>query len=116
MAEITKKQILDKEDNPQALEDLYRSDPVKFKVSLLSAAAQNPASKLFEFWRVRIEYEDPALPFSVVPIAAVMLIAAFFGLLVRIPETFLTETWYYPRFGPFFTLLSVATYFLYKNL
>ena len=115
MAEITKKQILDKEDNPQALEDLYRSDPVKFKISLLFAAAQNPASKLFEFWRVRIEYEDPALPFSVVPIAAVMLIAAFFGLLVRIPETFLTETWYYPRFGPFFTLLSVATYFLYKN-
>ena len=72
MAEITKKQILDKEDNPQALEDLYRSDPVKFKASLVSAAAHKPASKLFEFWRVRIEYEDPAPPFSAVPIAVVM--------------------------------------------
>ena len=92
MAEITKKQILDKEDNPQALEDLYRSDPVKFKVSLLSAAAQNPASKLFEFWRVRIEYEDPALTFSVVPIAAVCHISAFFLLYYQLPLIFFIKT------------------------
>ena len=50
MTELTKKQILDKEDNPQALEDLYRSDPENFKVSLLSAATQKPNSKLFKFY------------------------------------------------------------------
>ena len=115
MTELTKKQILDKEDDPQALEDLYRSDPENFKVSLLSAATQKPNSKLFKFWRVRLEYEGGDKNPSAVPIPVVCLIVAFFGLMVRVPENFFTEIWYYPRFAPFFIVLSVATYFLFKN-
>lgn len=114
MAEITKK-ILKKIDDPEKLEALYRSDPENFKGTLLSLAKDKTGSKLFEFWRVRLEYAGRATHPPAVPIAVVLLIAAFFGLLVRIPETFLTNIWYYPRFAPFFTILSVSTYFLFKR-
>jgi len=50
MADITKKYILDKENDPKALEDLYRSDPVKFKASLLSDAPMSVVSPLLNFW------------------------------------------------------------------
>ena len=115
MSKLNVKQILANEDDPDGLENLYWSDSEAFKVALLSAAVQKPDSKAFQVWRARLEYNSSVENPSGVPIVVVLLLATFFGLLVRIPETFLTETWYYPRFGPFFTLLSVATYFLYKN-
>ena len=115
MAGLTKKQILDKKDDPERLEDLYRSAPENFRETLLSLAKDKPRSKLFEFWRVRLEYADKATPLPAVPIAVVLMIATFFGILVRIPETFLSDVWYYPRFAPFITIISVATYFLYKK-
>ena len=115
MSKLNVNRILANEDDPDGLEKLYWSDPEAFKVALLSAAVQKPDSKVFQVWRARIEYNSSVENPSGVPIVVVLLLATFFGLLVRIPETFLTETWYYPRFGPFFTLLSVATYFLYKN-
>ena len=115
MAERIKKQILDMKDDPDGLEDLYRSDPEHFKKTFLSLVKDKPGSKLFKFWRVRLEYSDQAPIPPAVPLAVVLLIAAFFGLMVRIPETFLTDEWYYPRFAPFFTILAVATYFLFKK-
>ena len=115
MSKLNVKQILANEDDPDGLENLYWSDPEVFKVALLSAAVQKPDSKAFQVWQARLEYNSSVENPSGVPIVVVLLLVTFFGLLVRIPVTFLTETWYYPRFGPFFTLLSVATYFLYKN-
>jgi len=50
MAGLTKKQILDKKDDPERLEDLYRSAPENFRETLLSLAKDKPRSKLFEFW------------------------------------------------------------------
>ncbi|MEC7849019.1 MAG: hypothetical protein VX736_04845, partial [Candidatus Neomarinimicrobiota bacterium] len=82
MAGLTKKQILDKKDDPERLEDLYRSAPENFRETLLSLAKDKPRSKLFEFWRVRLEYADKATPLPAVPIAVVLMIATFFGILV----------------------------------
>ena len=115
MTKLSMNQILAKEDDPHGLENLYWSDPEAFKAALLSAAALKPDSTAFQFWRVRLEYNGVFENPSAVPITVVLLLAAFFGLIVRIPENFLTEIWYYPRFAPFFTFLSVATYFLFKN-
>ena len=71
MAERIKKQILDKEDDPDGLEDLYRSDPENFKETLLSLAEDKPGLDLFKFWRVRLEYlgrtpNPPAVPLATV--------------------------------------------------
>ena len=115
MSKLNVNRILANEDDPDGLEKLYWSDPEAFKVALLSAAVKKPDSKVFQVWRARIEYNSSVENPSGVPIVVVLLLVTLFGLLVRIPATFLAETWYYPRFGPFFTLLSVATYFLYKN-
>ena len=115
MAELTINQILVKEDDPRGLENLYRSDPDAFEAAMRSAVSLKPESVSFQFWQARFErYSEVENP-SVVPIAVVLMLAAVFGLIVRIPEIFLTEIWYYPRFAPFFTVLSVATYFLLKN-
>ena len=115
MAELNINQILVKEDDPRGLENLYRSDPDAFEAAMRSAVSLKPESVSFQFWQARFErYSEVENP-SVVPIAVVLMLAAVFGLIVRIPEIFLTEIWYYPRFAPFFTVLSVATYFLLKN-
>ena len=115
MAELTINQILVKEDDPRGLENLYRSDSDAFEAAMRSAVSLKPESVSFQFWQARFErYMEVENP-SVVPIAVVLMLAAVFGLIVRIPEIFLTEIWYYPRFAQFFTVLSVATYFLLKN-
>ena len=101
MTKLSMNQILAKEDDPHGLENLYWSDPEAFKAALLSAAALKPDSTAFQFWRVRLEYNGVFENPSAVPITVVLLLAAFFGLIVRIPENFLTEIWYYPRFAPF---------------
>jgi len=115
MDEFTKKQILEKKDNPQGLEELYRSNPENFKEALLPLAGDKSNSILFKFWQVRLEYEGSSPSRPAVPLAAVLMIMAFFALLIRIPAIFISEEWYYPRFAPFFTILSVAAYYLFKN-
>mgnify|MGYP001166465342 FL=1 len=57
MTKLTLKLILAKKDDPDGLENLYRSDPEAFKAALLSAFVLKPDSKLFKYWRVRLEYK-----------------------------------------------------------
>ena len=57
MTKLTLKLILEKEDDPDGLENLNRSNPEDFKETLLSAFVLKPDSKLFKFWRVRLEYK-----------------------------------------------------------
>ena len=116
MSKLNVKQILANEDDPDGLENLYWSDPEVFKIALLSAAVQKPDSKAFQVWRARLEYNSSVENPSGVPIVVVLLLVTFFGLLVRIPEAFLSETWYYPRFGPFFLYCQSPLIFFIKTL
>ena len=104
MAERIKKQVLDMKDDPDSLEDLYRSDPENFKETFFYRwLMTNPVQNYSNFggygWTIQ---NIPAVPL------AVLLFSGFFGLMVRIPKTFLTDEWYCPRFVPFFTILAVA--------
>ena len=77
MAERIKKQILDMKDDPDGLEYLYRSDPEHFKKTFLSLVKDKPGSKLFKFWRVRLEYSDQAPIPPAVPLAVVFVYSLF---------------------------------------
>ena len=57
MTKLTLKLILEKEDDPDGLENLVRSNPEDFKAALLSAFVLKHDLKLFRFWRVRLEYK-----------------------------------------------------------
>lgn len=115
MSQITRKDILDKIDDPEGLENLFRSDPEPFREVILSLPEGEAGSGLLKFWRARLEYAGKVLLRPGVPLLIVFLIAVILGSFVRIPAAFLTEQWYYPRFAPFLTLLAVAAYFLVKQ-
>ena len=57
MTKLTLKLILEKEDDPDGLENLNQSNPEDFKAALLSAFVLKPDSKLFKYWRERLEYK-----------------------------------------------------------
>ena len=57
MTKLTLKLILEKEDDPDGLENLNRSNPEDFEATLLSAFVLKPDSKLFKYWIVHLEYK-----------------------------------------------------------
>ena len=64
-------------DDPEGLEDFYRSDPENFRETFLSLVKDKPGSKLFKFWRVRLENSDQAPIPPAVPLAVVFVYSLF---------------------------------------
>lgn len=109
---VTAGTILERLDDPEALEALYRSAPDEFLQSLEEAARVSPDSPVLRVWSARLRYRESEnagewrrkLTFAVG-------LALVCGTLVRLPAVWLGEEWYYPRLAPSLVILTLAAYF-----
>lgn len=115
MHQLTKKDILDKINDPEGLEHLYQSDPDQFQEIMLSLPANDPGATGISFWRARLLVRGMAHLKAAVPLLTVFFIALVNAIFIRVPAEILQDELYYLRFAPMFTLLSVAAYFLAKQ-
>jgi len=109
--------LIDYENDPEALEKLYRNQPEKFELELSYALKQKPDSITFRIWATRLSIEfsqkDDISPTpTLITVIGISILA---GLTTRIPALFFREDWFYPRFAPFVALMATASYFLIKN-
>ena len=118
MAEMTTQTgaVLERLDDPEGLEALYRQDPQAFRDSLEQAYRAAPDSIALRIWRARLEYREPA---QGAEHRRSMWYAIGIGLavgaLVRLPALAFGEDWYYPRFAPLWITLATAAYFLIRR-
>jgi hypothetical protein len=103
-------QILDRLDDPAALEALYRASPRAFRRALTMARATRPDEIVLRVWDARLADGQGAAP-GLRALGAAIAIALVCGLLVRLPAVWLGEHWYYPRFAPLWVILGLASYF-----
>lgn len=110
--QVTAGQILERLDDPEALEKLYRSAPDEFMQSLDEAAYVTPDSPVLRVWSARLRYResDHASERRLKLIYAIGF-ALLCGAMVRLPAIWLSEEWYYPRLAPSLVILSLAAYF-----
>jgi len=109
---VTADAIVERLDDPQALETLYRRAPETFRRALAEAQAKTPDSVVLRVWRARLDYDrrDHALAWRHRLFPAIAIALAF-GALVRLPAIWLTDDWYYPRLAPSLVLLALSCYF-----
>ncbi|MBM3319933.1 MAG: DUF4153 domain-containing protein [Candidatus Eisenbacteria bacterium] len=103
-------QILERLDDPIALEALYRESPRAFRRALMIAREARPDEIVLRVWEARLaDGERTASGLrALIPAIAIALCCA---LLVRLPAVWLGAGWYYPRFAPMWILLGLAFYF-----
>jgi ABC-type multidrug transport system fused ATPase/permease subunit len=103
-------QILERLDDPIALETLYRESPRAFHRALMKAREARPDEIVLRVWEARLaDGERTASGLrALIPAIAIALCCA---LLVRLPAVWLGAGWYYPRFAPMWILLGLAFYF-----
>jgi hypothetical protein len=107
----TARRIMEKLDEPEELEALYRHDPESFRDSLDEVSQAVPDSVTVRVWRARIEYSEPAVENASRRIWHAIGIGLSVGALVRIPAIWLGAEWYYPRLAPSLVILGLAAYF-----
>jgi hypothetical protein len=108
-------QILERLDEPQELEALYRQDPESFRNSLDEVSRTVQDSRTLQVWRARLEYKEPSGSAERSQLWYAIAIGLCVGALVRIPAIWLSEEWYYPRLAPSLILLSLAAWFWLEN-
>jgi hypothetical protein len=107
---VNANRILERLDDPVALETLYRESPRAFRRALMEARETRPDEIVLRVWAARLAEggETESGRHGLVPAVAIALGS---GLLVRLPAAWLGEKWYYPRFAPMCVLLGLALYF-----
>lgn len=108
----TTESLLERLDDPEALERLYRVDPDEFGAALDAAISSNPNSAVLRVWSARLNHREVdgrhgwrrklALAIGIILVS---------GALLRLPTLWLPEEWFLPRFGPMMVLLALTAYF-----
>jgi hypothetical protein len=103
-------QILDRLEDPTALEALHRQSPKDFRRALAAARAIRPDEIVLRVWEARLAPGQTKAP-GLRELVPALAIALGGGLLVRVPAFWLDMEWYYPRFAPLWVILGLALYF-----
>lgn len=99
---------------PEALERLYRAEPVRFRKWLDEAVFHQPASETLRVWEARLGFaEGPRSDSSFGARLFVILVALLAGTLVKLHALpFVDDEWYLPRFVPLIVIGTLVVYFL----
>lgn len=107
-------QILERLEDPPALEALYRSAPPAFRRALAEARQARPEDLVLRVWEARLAgVPGKGQDFRALFRAAAIALAC--GLLVRVPALWLEAEWYYPRFAPLWVLLGLSLIFWFER-
>lgn len=110
--QATTRRILERLDDPEELEALYRQAPEAFRDSLEEASRAHPDSVALRIWRARLRDREPGHQESWRgKLGYAIAIALAFGALVRLPALWLPEDWYYPRLAPSWAIAALGAYF-----
>ena len=108
--------ILDRLDDPEELEALYRQDPEAFRESLDEAFHAAHDSMALRVWSARLKHDEAVLGAKHgTNLWYALGICVAVGALVRLPATWLGGWWYYPRLAPLWIILGLAGYFLVRR-
>jgi hypothetical protein len=100
-------------DRPEELEQLYRTEPKRFRAWLDKALLVYPDSETLKVWFARLNYTE-AIYFNrhKSPLVYIIILSLLPGLLIKLPAFFpIEEKWYYPRFIPFAIFSMLVAYF-----
>jgi len=105
-------------DDPESLEQLYRTQSTDFVAWLKEASDVYPDSETVRVWKARVEYEKPAVTQkSGRTVLFVTLVAIIAGSLVKLHELpGVDAAWYLPRFVPVIVIGSLIVYFLPQGI
>ncbi len=112
-------QILSMRDDPEALEQLYRTDPAAFEASFHTVFAAEPHALLIRAWGARLasplEAREPSAPEEGgrLTLGVVIALCAFSGTVAKLPAWFdsIDAEKFYTRNLPIVVLASLAAYF-----
>lgn len=111
----TAQRILEAMDQPEALEALYRQDPMAFSDAFDEVTQAAPDSTTLRIWKARLGYPQPGRGVERRQLWTAIGLGLLVGALIRIPAIWLGEDWYYPRLAPSLVILSLAAYFWLAN-
>jgi hypothetical protein len=112
-----KNDILNHLENPCRLEQLYRSNKIKFKHEFNQLFPQISGSFAADFWNERLNYESDMISWgSKKELLFVLISVLIAGLLAKFPMLFgIEQEFYYPRNIGFIILPILTFYFAWKN-
>lgn len=118
---MNKSDLIDHSDQPEEMERIYRKNPIEFAAVFKQVYPEIPDRKLAEYWKIRLEYEQPGtgikdlLKTDFLYLLPFCLFACF---LAEIPNIFpgsTEQSVFYFRNGAIIIFLSMALYSLLTN-
>ncbi len=111
--------LLEKIDNLQELEQIYRKDPEAFKKALSCAREQRPDSKVLAVWHERLHYVEPVsaqkAPLLQKDFLVMAILAILAGICTRVLLHFVEQQAIAPINLVFGVFPFIAAYFAYSN-
>lgn len=112
-----KEEILDNQNDPGALEKLYRSAKASFKQEFTILYPELKGNPLADFWNERLHYQREEISKGTgKQLLMVILASMVAGVFAKIPDIFqIEEAFFYSRNIGFIFLPLLVTYFAWKN-
>ncbi|MFM6947690.1 MAG: hypothetical protein ACKOWQ_01630 [Aquirufa sp.] len=116
MNQNLKQEIVNKQENPAELEQLYQSNKSAFKSAFLSVYTSLKDQSIAEVWHQRLTYQSNQSQFGEKKDWLMLgVFAIIAGFLMQLPRIFdWDQEFYYPRNIGFFAFPLVASYFASK--
>lgn len=106
--------ILEKLNDPDALEAAYQHAPEAFEAQLKDALQINSESETLKVWHARLSYTESASP-QKIPIILLLVFCLGAFLVVKLPDFLPIDLdWFYPRYIPLAVIGAVIAYFIYS--
>ncbi len=111
-----KNNIIENIANPEILEKLYRDNKQEFCKSF-EEIKDKYNSDLINFWKIRLASEMKPKEFSKTDLLAVIILSAFGGILIKLPEIFpqINLNFYYPRDLSIILFNGIILYTFWRN-
>lgn len=112
-----KEDILIHQNNPAALEKMYRENKAQFKKEFNTIHTKLSGTTLADFWNARLNYESKAMhPGTRADWTFIIIASLLAGVIAKFPALFaIDEEFFYPRNIGFIVFPVLTAYFAWKN-
>ena len=112
-----KEDIITNQNNPAALERMYRENKAQFKKEFNTINSQLSGTALADFWNARLNYESKEISLGTQTDWTFIIIASLLaGIIAKFPALFsIDEEFFYPRNIGFIVFPFLSAYFAWKN-